>query len=400
LGLVIRTIIQKILLVLIIPVVSYSQSVKLLPEPGFVPYVTYYVSSIDLTTGTTDVLLFRFRLAEESGDYGVNGVFVKIEFEMTVKSPALGISNETTVLKVNTDPFQLFNDILIDNRDLTTETTAIYDMDGNEVQIGVHIIDQLDISEYENLLNSVITRGKLPDGEYTFRIGIQTGNTQSSLSETDMETEKIIVTSPTSINLISPGGALEDTSTNLVYTIYPVFQWETEPCSNCESFIRVAKFIPSDHTSLDEAIEDVTTLPIDQTRGWEPVGVTTTFPYPADGTIDLEFGKIYVWQIRKDLPTTEGINTYMSPIWAFKIAEYFVKEEIKYETFHPVLQQLRDVLDEEKFNSYFGSNGSLVGFTPTGDYIIDGVNVPSDAVLQLLGEIAEKKATLLNVTIE
>ena len=46
-----------------------AQSVKLVPDPGFVPYATYYISSIDLATGASDVQFFGFRMTEESGDY-------------------------------------------------------------------------------------------------------------------------------------------------------------------------------------------------------------------------------------------------------------------------------------------------------------------------------------------
>lgn len=396
-----KIITQFILYTFLLSIVS-PQNVKLFPEPGFVPYVSYYISSIDLSTGATDVLLFNFRLAEENGDY--NSLWVKVEFKMEVISPALGIESPTTVIKVVTDPFQMFADIRIDNRDLTTENLALYDLDSppNEIPLRVHILDQLDISEYENMLSSVLSTGRLPDGEYTFYLAIRSGSSSSigSLFLTDEVTEKIIVTSPTSLNLIAPGGELADTSQNTVFSSYPVFQWETEPCSNCESFLRVARFDPSLHGSPEDAVEDVTVYPMNQTEGWASVGVSTIFQYPFFDAVELVPGYVYVWQTRKDLPTTVGIESYLSPIWSFKIGDLTQPPEMGIENLHPLLQQLMDVLGEDQFLAYFGPNGVLYGYSPDGTYEINDIQVSIDAVFALIQQFQNQSSVIINISVE
>ncbi|MCH7731342.1 MAG: hypothetical protein IIB44_02330 [Candidatus Marinimicrobia bacterium] len=321
---------------------------------------------------------------------------------MEVISPALGIESPTTVIKVVTDPFQMFADIRIDNRDLTTENLAIYDLDSppNEIPLRVHILDQLDISEYENMLSSILSTGKLPGGEYTFYLAIRSGSSSGSLSLTDEVTEKIIVTSPTSLNLIAPGGELADTSQNTVFSTYPVFQWETEPCSNCESFIRVARFDHSLHGSPEDAVEDVTVYPMNQTEGWASVGVSTTIQYPFFDAVELVPGYVYVWQIKKNLPTTVGIESYLSPIWSLKIGDLTQPPEMGIENLHPLLQQLMDVLGEDQFFAYFGPDGVLYGYSPDGTYEINGIQVSIDAVYTLIQQFQNQSSLIINISVE
>ncbi|MFQ6616693.1 MAG: hypothetical protein ACE5HZ_08025 [Fidelibacterota bacterium] len=389
---------------LLVPVLGgflWAQSVKLLPEPGFVPYATYYVSSFDPATGATDVILFSYRLAEESGDYQTQEVWVEIDFSISVVSPALGIPSNTSVLHVKTDPFRMEADVRFDNRELSTETTTLVDVQGRSIEdFTVRILKQLDISQFESMLSSIMSTGKLPDGQYSFQVHVNSGPSPEELVLTDEVTEVLLVTTPTSLNLISPGGdALTDTSDNMVFTPYPIFQWETEPCPGCESFIRVAPFDPESHSSPEEAVEDVTVLPMDYTEGWEPVGITTTFQYPFSGAIELIPGEVYAWQVRKDLPTTQGTDSFISPIFVFKIADV-TQQAAAPEIVHPILLQLVDVMGEEQFNAYFGTGGELSGFTPTGTYMINGLEVPVDAVFGLINEMMNQSVSIVNVSVE
>lgn len=392
----------KRLFFLLLACTLQGQSVKLVPDPGFVPYATYYVSGIDLRTGATDVLLFGYLLREEQRKYSEPDVWVYVEFEMTMFSPALGIETPTTVIKITTDPFQLLADLRIDNRQLSMETTFLYDLDSppNRIPIRVNIKDQIDIGRFESLLSSITSTGKLAEGQYSFRVLVYSGPSESSLSVTDEVSETITVTTPTSLNLITPGGALEDTSQNTVFAPYPVFQWETEPCPGCESFIRVAEFDAVSHSSLDEAIEDLTTLPMDPTRLWHSVGMTTTFQYPFTGAIELVAGRVYVWQVMKRLPTTTGIESYLSPIFAFKIADLSQPVEAGIETLHPLLQQLREVLGDEQFNDYFGPEGVLAGYDVAGTYTMNGMEVSVDAVFNLINQIRNESVSIVNISIE
>lgn len=377
-----------------------AQNVKLIPEPGFVPYSTYYLSSIDLSTGSSDVEFFNFRLSEESGDYLSEEIWASIQFEVSMISPALGISNPTTIISMESDEFQMFADIRISNTYLSTQTSSLFDMSvpPKQIPLSMKINKMIDFGKFQELLSAVITTGKLADGNYTFRVTIKSG-LKGNLSITDDIMETVQVISSTSLNLISPGGELADSLQNIIFSPYPIFQWDTNPCQGCESFIRVAKFDPNLHSSINEAINDITVLPVNQSENWKSAGFATNYQYPFTDAIDLEPGSIYVWQVQKKLPTTEGVEAFTSPIFAFKLAN-FENTSSQFQPLHPVLQQLKDVLGEQQFQSYFGPDSELIEFEPNGTYQIDGIEVSVDEIIKLMNEFYDGSKDLINITVE
>ena len=386
-----------------------AQSVKLMDDPGFVSYATYYISSIDLSTGASDVQFFGFRMTEESGKYTSledpeYQVWASLEFEVSLLSRSLGITEPTTVIKIQTAPFQMKADLRISNTSLSIQTTSLFDMavPPNEVPLTGRLIESIDISKFEDLLSAVVTTGKLADGNYTFRVLVRSGpsSDEGSLIVTDEVIETIVVTTPTSLNLLGPGGALADSSQNVIFSPYPIFQWETEPCSGCESYIRIAKFDSESHSSPEEAIQGVTTLPMDQTKGWEPVGFATNFQYPLSDAIDLEPGQTYVWQVQKKLPTTEGAESFTSPIFAFKLADLTDTPSAGFDVMHPVLQQLMELMGEGQFRAYFGPEGDLSGFDPSGTYVINGMEVSVDEVFRVLRQFSEGSTSIISIAVE
>ena len=386
-----------------------AQSVKLMDDPGFVSYATYYISSIDLSTGASDVQFFGFRMTEESGKYTSledpeYQVWASLEFEVSLLSRSLGITEPTTVIKMQTAPFQMKADLRISNTSLSIQTTSLFDMavPPNEVPLTGRLIESIDISKFEDLLSAVVTTGKLADGNYTFRVLVRSGpsSDEGSLIVTDEVIETIVVTTPTSLNLLGPGGALADSSQNVIFSPYPIFQWETEPCSGCESYIRIAKFDSESHSSPQEAIQGVTTLPMDQTKGWEPTGFATNFQYPLSDAIDLEPGQTYVWQVQKKLPTTEGAESFTSPIFAFKLADLTDTPSAGFDVMHPVLQQLMELMGEGQFRAYFGPEGDLSGFDPSGTYVINGMEVSVDEVFRVLRQFSEGSTSIISIAVE
>ena len=394
---------RNILIVLIFCLINSNlsaQNVKLIPEPGFVPYSTYYLSSIDLSTGSSDVEFFNFRLSEESGDYLSEEIWASIQFEVSMISPALGISNPTTIISMESDEFQMFADIRISNTYLSTQTSSLFDMSvpPKQIPLSMKINKMIDFGKFQELLSAVITTGKLADGNYTFRVTIKSG-LKGNLSITDDIMETVQVTSSTSLNLISPGGELADSLQNIIFSPYPIFQWDTNPCQGCESFIRVAKFDPNLHSSINEAINDITVLPVNQSENWKSAGFATNYQYPFTDAIDLEPGSIYVWQVQKKLPTTEGVEAFTSPIFAFKLVN-FENTSSQFQPLHPVLQQLKDVLGEQQFQSYFGPDSELIEFEPNGTYQIDGIEVSVDEIIKLMNEFYDGSKDLINITVE
>jgi len=133
-----------------------SQSATLEPEPGFTEYATYYISSFDLQTGASNFQLFRFRL--HSSSYPV---YAKIVFNASMISPALGIDSEITIVELETAPFQMSADIILDNQDMSTTTTHLIDVSGNTVPLSISINDMITSSQFDEILSSVITTGRL-----------------------------------------------------------------------------------------------------------------------------------------------------------------------------------------------------------------------------------------------
>ena len=358
-------------------------------------YATYYVSSFDPQTGTSDFQLFRYTLSSDSYP-----VWVKVTFRATMVSPALGIDTEATILDLYTSPFQLDNDIILDNRDLSTTTTQLHDVTGAPIDLSVYIQDVIDVANLNAMLSSIMTTGRLADGNYTFQFGVASGSNKGAVESASptFETRVITVESPSAINLEYPGGALSDTSSTGIFTTYPLLVWSSSGCNTCASFVRVAEFNPSVHSSMDEAIQDERRLPFDQVQEWESIGIVNSYQYPLSGSLPLEYGKVYVWQVKHELTTTAGSDELLSPIYAFSIQD--VGSGSTSTSYHPIVQILQQVLSEDQFNSLFGSSAVLDGFSPSGTYRINGDSDDLSAAISLLNQITNGTASITNVEVQ
>ena len=358
-------------------------------------YATYYVSSFDPQTGASDFQLFRYTLSSDSYP-----VWVKVTFRATMVSPALGIDTEATILDLYTSPFQLDNDIILDNRDLSTTTTQLHDVTGAPIDLSVYIQDVIDVANLNAMLSSIMTTGRLADGNYTFQFGVASGSNKGAVESASptFETRIITVESPSAINLEYPGGALSDTSSTGIFTTYPLLVWSSSGCNTCASFIRVAEFNPSVHSSMDEAIQDERRLPFDQVQEWESIGIVNSYQYPLSGSLPLEYGKVYVWQVKHELTTTAGSDELLSPIYAFRIQD--LGSGSASTSYHPVVQILQQVLSEDQFNSLFGSSAVLDGFSPSGTYRINGDSDDLSAAISLLNQITNGTASITNVEVQ
>ena len=358
-------------------------------------YATYYVSSFDPQTGASDFQLFRYTLSSDSYP-----VWVKVTFRATMVSPALGIDTEATILDLYTSPFQLDNDIILDNRDLSTTTTQLRDVTGAQIDLSVYIQDVIDVADLNAMLSSIMTTGRLADGNYTFQFGVASGSNKGAVESASptFETRIITVESPSAINLEYPGGALSDTSSTGIFTTYPLLVWSSSGCNTCASFVRVAEFNPSVHSSMDEAIQDERRLPFDQVQEWESIGIVNSYQYPLSGSLPLEYGKVYVWQVKHELTTTAGSDELLSPIYAFRIQD--LGSGSASTSYHPVVQILQQVLSEDQFNSIFGSSAVLDGFSPSGTYRINGDSDDLSAAISLLNQITNGTASITNVEVQ
>ena len=358
-------------------------------------YATYYISSFDPSTGATDVQIFRYNLSESDGNYPVN---LSIWFRASVLSPSLGINSSTTIIEVETDPIDLLSDIVLDNRDISSEATIIYDMASppNSYSLMGQVVESLDPSQADAILQSILASGKIADGEYTFEIKIKSGISGQTLAS---DSKTIFVQSPVSINLEYPGGTLSDTLDNVLYSTFPIFQWYSQACAGCETFIRVTEFNSEVHSSLEEAMDDQRVLPFDQSEEWYLIDNVNSFQYPFSGAYPLEEGKVYGWQIMITLPTTIGQEEMASAINAFKIGSAGTVENTDMFT-NPFLMVLQEVLGDDQFNAFFGSGNVLQGYNPTGQFEMNGITVDEASVGYILNQIENNTYQIQSVSVE
>ena len=312
-------------------------------------------------------------------------------------SPTLGINSDQTIIEIQTNSFTLNAPMLLDNRDISSETTIIYDQANppNTIELSGQVIGSLDPMQAEAILQSVMTTGKIADGEYTFSIQVLSDNDQILASDS----KTINIQSPVSITLESPAGALSDTLDNTIYTNFPIFQWFSQPCNGCESYIRIAHFNSSQHNSPEDAIEDQRVLPFDQSEDWSLLNAPNSFQYPLTGAYPLEPGNVYCWQVMIKLPTTSGTEEMVSNISAFKIG---VSGEIENSSMisNPFLLALKNTLGEDQFNALFGLGNDLQGFIPTGQLEVNGITVDQSSINYLLGQIQSDALKIRSVTVE
>ncbi len=366
-------------------------------------YVTYYISSIDLSTGSSNVPIFQATLSNLNYPDSVHAI---IDFEMRIDSEFLGMDNEYMV-KMNTEPFYFKNDIILSNLDMTLDSYEIFDVTGQSIDFRIIITEQIDMARADALFNSVVQSGTLPDGNYSFRVSVYNGDDETEIWEQVEET--INITSPTFLQLISPGGELADTTVNEIFTSYPVLQWESDPCNytdastgdfGCRYYVRVAEFDSELHSSVDEAIESTTRFPLNQSLGWAFVGNgVTSFQYPASDAGELEQGKIYVWQTLKVLGTTVGFDGVQSDIMAFKIKDFSQTGDDDSgsgggTTTDPSMLALQSIVGTEQYQAFFGEGGPAYGYSLTGNITIDGSSVDMSFVQSLLSQgVAETDST-------
>ena len=357
-------------------------------DVSWTPYVTYYLSMVDINTGESNMPIFLAELNRESD--APDTVRVDILFEIIIDSEALGVNNETLVKLETSKPLDLVAPIHLSNMDLNITTDEIFDDYGNSVDLKLEISEQMDLNNAEEMMSAIIQTGQLPNGIYTFRVAATSSNGQQIIRE-----DILNIYNPDVLQLISPGGILADTSLNEIYSSYPVLQWESDICnyvdpntgeSGCEYFIRVAEFRPEEHSSIDQAIESVTRLPLDQTLGFEPVGFgVTLFQYPTDAG-DLEPGKVYVWQIRKDIMTTSGMEQLLSDVLSFKVRDFSSPssgDRSNVEDFSPSGRILRSLIGDELAEQIFGPEGQAFGMVTNGNITLNGEGVDVSLIQSL-----------------
>ena len=390
----IKRIVISIILCHVIGKSIYAQSLDINVQGEIYEYATYYVSSFDVATGATNVQIFNYSV--ESSTYPV---YIKIRFKATINSPGLGINSDATIVEIETDPFPIQDGLNLDNRDLSSDVTFLSDNSGNQIELKGRLVDVLDPALSEAIMQTILTSGKLSDGQYKFSVSVFGGLEEDNLSNVFSDSKTFVIQSQIPVTLEYPGGALSDTTDNLLYTSFPIFQWSSGPSvSSAQTFIRVAQFDPASHSGLEDAINDQRVLPANQSEEWEMIDNVNSYQYPFSGSYPLDPGNIYCWQVKITLPTTAGNEDILSPIFAFKIGQAGTIETSNIVS-NPLLLMIQQTLPNQ-FNNYFGPGKELEGYLPSGQIEINGVTVGPSVVNNLIQQISNQEYEIQSVIVE
>ena len=388
---------------LVTTLMAQSSGTLSLRTDYFYNFEVYYLLDFDFNNGRNNPDMFSYSLSYAPND-GVTPIKIKLEFEWIANIPAMNISNKR-ILYIISRPFDINGEITLTSKDIDQNMRNIYYTDGRQCNISVDHLEQ----ELESLQSIILsTGGKLPAGSYVFTLNITDQNDNFLKNQT----QTIEVSNPSTLDLISPGGELEDNFE--IATPLPTFQWESidfmwsrTNCNECGYSIRVAEYDATKHNSVDQALKDRANLPYPDNGGYYQLSSAqvanaggldlytagTIFQYPLTGARPLEAGKTYVWQIKKTFPTTSGSEIVSSPIFAFKIMSTGQTNDMS--EFLTLLNQIPDFNPE-----WFKDGGELYGYTPTGTVTLNDTqiltleNLSALVVQFLTGQITVKSITI------
>jgi hypothetical protein len=370
----------------------------------------YYLSDLDFNNAVHNADVFSFTISYLPPSSASEFIELQFEYEIYVDIPSLGLENRR-LFYLLTEPI-LFG---VGSLTLTSQNLDL-NMDGVCYDSG-NLLGDLEIAESElmpdaefyTLQQVVIGSGQMPAGRYLILFNVVHNGCRESVQHV------FEVSNPTALTLIAPGGTVDDQQE--IFTLFPLFQWESVPlfwdplnCPDCGYGIRVAQYDEELHSSFEDALADQASLPFDDTGGYYPIPTISSgmgslvtsansFQYPSFSASPLEYGKNYVWQIRKTYKTTSGPESTDSEIYGFKIADLGESKSLGVATPTLIMELLGELLEGQQFDALL--HGELKGFTPTGVFVLDdSLTLSSEDVVRLLNELNHEKSRLKSVRIE
>tara|TARA_S200000501_G_C20869844_1_gene763727 strand:+ start:192 stop:1394 length:1203 start_codon:yes stop_codon:yes gene_type:complete len=351
--------------------------------------VSFYVSSFDFNTGETDIDFFRYRIVQDYDQ--INPITTRnliLDYKISIYSPQLGFYSKQNIFEGKLKVLSVDRDVVIHNSDFSIYTDMIN---------GFRVIPQINSfpsqTVMDNMLSTIMQTGKLPDGTYSFTVELSK-EINGQLEPMDKIERSIEVYSPVFLELLTPGGSLSDTTDTKIFSTYPVFQWVTDYCPDCNYGIRVCEFSPEKHSSISEALDDVSNIPLTQSIDFFEIGNINSFQYPTSGVIDLNPGSYYAWQIERKFETTVGPESSLSNINVFKIESPGIGSG-------GGLEVIQTLLGDGKYNELFGPDGELRGFNLYGGSIwINGEEFPANQLNQLASKVQQGILKIKEVEVE
>jgi len=347
--------------------------------------VGYYLGGFDINSGSSNVLLFEYLISGPSECYD-GSLDLQLHYDINIFSPSLGFLTPTPFVNGEVKFSQIYGPIRLKNTDINFDTNTIEGAVGFEPTApDVGISDE----ELESIANYIMTTGKVPNGTYVFRFDLKQGGNLIDSHTLDVE-----IYEPTFLDLLSPGFKnISDANESPIFSSYPVFNWNTDMCSSCNYGIRVCEYDQSTHSSFAEALNDISSLPSNQNEDFQTIpSGSLIYQYPSTGGFDLEAGKFYVWQIKRDYGTTVGVKEDYSDIFVFKISSFQSSGASN-------LDFLIDLLGDDVYLSLFGPGGELEGFNLSG-ITLDGEQSTPQNIQNIISDIQQGNKEVYDYSVD
>ena len=351
--------------------------------------VAYYLSAIDVNSGTSYISLFQYSIEGNENCYqSDSNINLFLDFSMNVFAPSIGFNSSQNLFTGRIKLSNISSIITFNNMDLDYSTRAIPGaefllIDWNGVEIGD--------PNFELIKSSILSSGKVPNGLYTFNFQLtnEDGDVINQINKT------INVNEPEYIDLISPGGSVSDSSNNIVYSTFPVFTWNSDNCSSCDTQIRVCEFNPNNHSSPMDAINDISNLPNLASDEYYSINDNlNSFQYPTAESKNLESGKLYAWQLKRTYQSTLGLEEIFSDIHIFKIFDGYNQNSEN-------LNIIKLLIGEEKYNEFFSSEGMLYGYNDIdGSITLNGIEISLEELNQIVSQIQSGTINIESISVE
>lgn len=299
---------------------AQTESIDLINR-GIANYQDIFVSDLDILNTGSAKDLFGIQLNKSVGD--MNG---EITINLTKDNKLLAT--------IETNRFQFPNSSgpwTFTNVELS-KGTFNFNGQGGSIRVS-------DTQTFEENSSKVIKEMestlKVPFGTYELTAKLEFYTPEGIfISSRDAREEIIInITNPYILSQITPGNTLNSGFVYELYTLNPVFQWNGN-----SGLYQIAVFKKQSDFSTPEDI--LNSQPV-----WESDKINTLFrQYPPDGSVPLEYGAEYVWQVRSFVSTSSGENIIQSELWEFTIvdpsASGTTAESMAQQEFENLLRQL------------------------------------------------------------
>ena len=351
--------------------------------------IGFYLNSIDINTGDSSVEYFRYTIEQKNAEIDN----LKAHYSLIINSPDLNLFNFELMSGIIDISEISMSQLIFSNLDINFNSQGISGAEFKNEESNL-----ASASELEAIQSIILSSGKIPNGTYIFNITLKCANDDSIVYDSINKT--IEAYEPIFLDLLAPGGSLQDTSDTAILTTIPLFTWNSDYCSQCNYGIRVCIYDPSLHSSLADAIEDSSVLPANQNLDFYPLDNNGSFSYPNDGAFDLMVDKLYVWQIQREYDTTLGNTKNKSDIFVFKISSFddILDDQLVDNPYQDALKELLGYNYEELFNNI---DGELRGFSVRNNtIIINNQIVPISNLYDIINKLDEGEIEILQIEVE